>query len=120
MEPGKDGYFRVTFDNLRNMPFPRRWAFEDSNLVNELRDLHLDVERAGYCEWEGPNSMSLGFGWIAIAGGERVLLAPGGVSSNVMLTSTKGYDLGPDTTEHILGSWLSGQLWQQSVATILQ
>jgi hypothetical protein len=41
------------------------------------------------------------------------LLAPGGMSSNVMIMSPDGFDLGPTKTDELLRAWLSSQAWQE-------
>jgi len=43
---------------------------------------------------------------------ERHALAPGGISSNLMLRTKTGYDLGPRETTELLSDWISGQPWQ--------
>lgn len=107
-----DGYVRLTFDAFIRVTFGRKSSWEDSELASELRADDVPAAQAGYCEWstQGRVVVSLGWAWFQSAQGPR-FVAPGGVSSNVMLVTPMHYDLGAQRTAVLLRSWLSGVNW---------
>ncbi|WP_179958330.1 DUF4902 domain-containing protein [Chitinimonas arctica] len=110
-----DGYIRLTFADFCALRLSQCMAWRDMALLDELRDSGLPVEQAGYCEWsseETEKKISLGWAWFRPNPDASPMVAPGGISSNMMLCSHAGYDLGMATTEQLLMSWLAGQPWQ--------
>lgn len=113
-----DGYIRMTFSDFCTLSLKQDIAWPDPSLLEELRGLGVSVESAGYCEWAGDRTIprvSLGWGWLRHANTAAPVLAPGGISSNVMLRTPNGYDLGAKLTEELLASWLHSQPWQGGV-----
>lgn len=107
-----DGYVRLTFDAFIRLTFGQRSMWEDAELASELRAADVPAAQAGYCEWstQGRVVVSLGWGWFRSGRGPR-FVAPGGVSSNLMLITPMHYDLGTRGTGDLLRSWLSGVNW---------
>lgn len=107
-----DGYVRITFDGLERLRFGHKSAWEDTSLAADLRIEAVPAVRAGYCEWQtqGQPVVTLGWAWFCDAHA-RWLVAPGGVSSNLMLVTPTRYDLGPRQTSELLRAWLSGIDW---------
>ncbi|TPG83196.1 DUF4902 domain-containing protein [Pseudomonas mandelii] len=113
-----DGYIRMTFTDFCTLSLKQNLAWPDTALLEELRDLGVCVESAGYCEWAGERTIprvSLGWAWVRHSHAQPPVLAPGGISSNVMLRNPYGYDLGAKLTEELLASWLQSQPWQGGV-----
>ena len=109
-----DSYIRITFDTFSSLDFRHRRAWEDRELCEELILEDVPACRAGYCEWATDGStdaVSMGWGWFRLADG-RTLLAPGGISSNIMLVARSSHDLGMHRTNALLQSWLTGEHWQ--------
>ncbi len=109
-----DGYVRITFESFSHLAFTNRLRWEDDGLQKDLAAEDIPATRAGYCEWatdKQPCCVSLGWAWFGVADGP-MLLAPGGVSSNVMFITKEGYDLGSRQTGELLQSWLSAKAWQ--------
>lgn len=112
-----DGYLRLTFDEFSKLRFRRKLAWEDDELKEELILEDVPAWRAGYCDWatDGIPAASVSWAWFATMDG-RKWLAPGGVNSNVMLTTGKHYDLGPCRTDEMLRTWLANERWQATAA----
>jgi hypothetical protein len=111
-----DGYVRITFDALSQVVFSQRHAWEDESLREDLAHEDVPALRAGYCEWSASDAarqISIGWAWFMSQTG-RVLLAPGGMSTNLMLVSNGCFDLGMHKTGELLHAWLSGITWQAS------
>jgi uncharacterized protein DUF4902 len=109
-----DGYVRMTFDALSNLNFQRKLAWQDEGLQQDLIVDDIPASCAGYCEWateEAPPQISIGWAWFSLADG-RTFVAPGGMSSNVMLVTQTGYDLGMHKTNELLHAWLARESWQ--------
>jgi len=108
-----DGYIRLTFDAFSSLNFQRKLVWEDKGLQQDLIVEDVPALCAGYCEWatEGALQVSIGWAWFGLADG-RKLIAPGGISSNVMLVTQTSYDLGMHRTDELLRAWLSGESWQ--------
>lgn len=114
-----DGYIRITFDAFSSLDFRERRAWEDPELCDELVQEDVPAFHAGYCEWATerlPDQVSIGWAWFRSADG-RTLLAPGGISSNVMFVAGGFHDLGPHRTHELLQSWLTGEPWQLEAVT---
>lgn len=110
-----DGYIRISFDIFSSLDFPQRRAWDDPALCEELVQVDVPAFRAGYCEWATerlPDQISIGWAWFRPPSG-RTLLAPGGISSNLMLIGRGLHDLGSHKTQELLQSWLTGEHWQQ-------
>jgi len=112
----EDGYIRLTFQRFCQLSFARRLSIADDDLRSDLVAQDVPAFAAGYCDWldiSTPVRISIGWAWFATDPESPQLLAPGGVSSNVMITSPDGSDLGPSKTNELLKSWLSSQCWQE-------
>jgi hypothetical protein len=118
-----DGYIRLTYEAFCQLRFLPHMAWDDNELRDELLDEGMPVTRAGYCEWTAaarphdgrPGHMiSLGWAWME-AVGQRLLLVPHGIQSNIMLVSDDRADLGTWATQHALSGWLSTQPWAAPV-----
>lgn len=108
-----DGYIRITFDTFSSLDFRQKRAWEDEELRDELVEEDVPAFRAGYCEWateDSPDPVSIGWAWFRLANG-RTFLAPGGISSNVMLIAHANHDLGTCRTQELLHAWLTGENW---------
>lgn len=108
-----DGYIRLTFDAFLNLHFSRKLAWEDEELQQDLIVGDVPASCAGYCEWATADvhQVSIGWAWFDGADGRRYI-APGGISSNLMLVTPACYDLGMHRTAELLQAWLSGESWQ--------
>ncbi|WP_158883505.1 DUF4902 domain-containing protein [Rhodanobacter sp. L36] len=112
-----DGYVRITFDALAQVVFSERHAWEDESLREDLAHEDVPALRAGYCEWSASGTarqISIGWAWFVSQTG-RVLLAPGGLSTNLMLVGSQRFDLGCKKTNELLHAWLSGVAWQTTL-----
>jgi hypothetical protein len=113
LQPSTDGYIRMNFETLTGLNFVTRRCWEDPSLLGDLHDEGITTDCAGYCEWATASTpcISIGWAWFDGSDGTRTI-APGGISSNVMLVAQKGaYDLGPNKTEVLLQAWLSEEGW---------
>jgi hypothetical protein len=113
-QPSLDGYVRITFESFSHLAFTHRLTWQDNDLQKDLAAEDIPAAHAGYCEWATDKQaccVSLGWAWFGAADG-RILLAPGGVNSNVMFITKKGYDLGSRQTAELLQCWLSATAWQ--------
>lgn len=110
-----DGYIRLTFEAFASLNFQRKLVWQDKDLQQELIVEDVPASCAGYCEWatESALQVSIGWAWFGVADGRR-FIAPGGISSNVMLVTQTRYDLGTHRTDELLRAWLSGESWQTS------
>ncbi|MBB6241118.1 MULTISPECIES: DUF4902 domain-containing protein [unclassified Rhodanobacter] len=108
-----DGYIRMTFEVFSRLNFIRKLSWEDHNLIENLIPEGIQASCAGYCEWatSGTHHVSIGWAWFALPDG-RQFMAPGGISSNVMLVTQNRYDLGMERTSELLSTWLSTEQWQ--------
>lgn len=103
----------MTFEVFTKLRFIVRSSWEDLDLASELRCEGIETSCAGYCEWEAEatSTVSVGWAWFVCAKG-RHTIAPGGISTNVMLVAHKTrYDLGDDRTAALLQGWLAGEHW---------
>ncbi len=117
LEYSEDGYIRLTFQQLCTLQFSQRQTINDDDLREELVEQDVPAMGAGYCDWLDASTavqISVGWAWFVTAQDAPQLLAPGGLSSNVMITSADGNDLGPSKTDELLRAWLSGQAWQNN------
>ena len=111
----EDGYIRLTFQRFCRLSFSQRLTITDDDLRTDLLAQDVPAYSAGYCDWIDVSTsvhVSVGWAWFATDQGAPQLLAPGGMSSNVMITSLDGQDLGPAKTDELLKAWLSSQKWQ--------
>lgn len=111
----EDGYIRLTFQRFCRLTFAQRMTITDEDLRSDLLTQDVPACCAGYCDWIDISTsvhVSVGWAWFATSHGAPQLLAPGGMSSNVMMTSLDGMDLGPAKTDELLKAWLSSQSWQ--------
>jgi hypothetical protein len=111
----EDGYIRLTFQRFCRLSFTQRMTITDDDLRCDLLAQDVPAFSAGYCDWidiSTPVQVSVGWAWFMTDQGAPQLLAPGGMSSNVMITSVDGTDLGPAKTDELLKAWLSNQAWQ--------
>jgi len=110
-----DGYIRLTYDAFCALPMRSHLAWQDSELLNELRQQGVPAGVAGYCEWVSrlPDfPVSIGWAWFISESGEDFGLAPGGLSCNIMLCTEHGSDLGAHATEELLTRWLASTPWK--------
>jgi Domain of unknown function (DUF4902) len=110
-----DGYVRLTFCALLGKTFEYRRAWLDAQLSAELVSEGLPVDQAGYCEWLSDITgagLSMGWAWFKLVPSAEVFLAPGGISTNVMLVTHKHFDMGHRKTQSLLRAWLSNQTWK--------
>ncbi len=115
----RDGYIRMTFETFIGLEFTLRKSWKDVALYDDLRSEGFEVCHAGYCEWETETSqaVSIGWAWFECPNGRRAI-APGGISTNVMLVTAKSqYDLGQRKTDELLQAWLDGEHWQPDECT---
>jgi hypothetical protein len=114
-EWSEDGYIRLTFQRFCKLNFSQRLTIADDDLRSDLLAQDVPAFSAGYCDWLDISTtvhVSVGWAWFATDNNAPQLLAPGGMSSNVMIMSPDGYDLGPAKTDELLKAWLSSQAWQ--------
>ncbi|WP_158228862.1 DUF4902 domain-containing protein [Chitinimonas sp. BJB300] len=114
-----DGLIRLTFADLCSTPIKQLMVWQDTDLLNELKDWGIKPSIAGFCEWVSETTapqISIGWAWFLPSTTERPILAPGGVSSNVMLRTQTGYDLGSQKTAELLLAWVTGLEWQGLIA----
>jgi hypothetical protein len=74
---------------------------------------------AGFCEWiddSTPTPVSVAWAWFRAEEDGPLMIAPGGVSTNVMLVAD-GRDLGVAKSNELLRAWLSQLFWQREVET---
>jgi Domain of unknown function (DUF4902) len=112
-----DGYIRMTFSRFLALAFVHRVAWIDDSVEHDLPENFPQPFQAGYCEWStdtGFAPVSLGWAWFREGPETRLLLAPGGISSNLMLTNPQQCDLGVRQTQVMLESWLHSEDWQPS------
>ncbi len=112
-----DGYIRLTYAAFCALPMRSHLAWQDGELLNELREQGVQAKVAGYCEWVSrvPNiPVSIGWAWFISESGADVGLAPGGVSCNLMLCTEHGCDLGANTTAELLTRWLASMPWKHT------
>lgn len=110
-----DGYVRLTFPQFCRLKFLTRQSFDDDDLRRELLESNVPALSAGYCDWLDESTsvrISVGWAWFTVHHALPQMLAPGGVSSNVMLTTSDGCDLGPTRTDELLQAWLSTRVWE--------
>lgn len=112
-----DGYIRLRLSCLDTLPFVHLVSASDDELLQELQSQTVPARRAGFSEWVSDTvpPVSVGWGWFIHSDTERIMLAPDGVRSNVMLIDRSGYDLGPETSTRLFGAWLSSFEWQPVV-----
>ncbi|MNG03718.1 hypothetical protein D3C84_868090 [compost metagenome] len=107
-----DQLVRLSYAELSGLSFQPSLAWVDTSLTVELKELGLPVAYAGYSEWECQGfvpKLSIGWSWFKETFSGKALIAPGGISCNIMLRSPRGYDLGADITQQLLLTWLSRQ-----------
>ncbi len=107
-----DQLVRLSYPELIGLSFQPCLAWIDTSLTAELKEFGLPVAYAGYSEWECQDSapkLSISWNWFKEAFSGKVLIAPGGISCNMMLRSPRGYDLGSDMTQQLLFIWISRQ-----------
>ncbi|GAB3551452.1 hypothetical protein GCM10027343_35680 [Noviherbaspirillum agri] len=117
-----DGYIRMPLSSLNSLRFVHLYSDNDADFLDELRGQTIPARSAGFSEWKSSSepSVSLGWGWFIHTPSQRMMLAPDGVRSNVMLIDLHGYDLGPMKTSSLFGIWLGTFNWQGDVSLALQ
>jgi len=116
-----DGYIRLRLSSLSTISFMHFFSESDDAFLLELQSQTITASSAGFSEWVSDTCppISLGWGWFIHEDSDRMMLAPDGVRSNVMLIDVQGYDLGPHKTVSLFSAWLSGFEWQTAVCTAL-
>lgn len=110
----EDGYIRLSLASFLALRFDERIEWQDEDLRMDLGLEKIAAFRAGYCEWACATKLmrvSVGWAWLEESPPGGVVVAPGGISSNVMLVNPHGRDLGARRTESLLRSWLSFLKW---------
>lgn len=117
-----DGYIRLPLASLNALLFVHLFSESDDDFLDELRAQTIPARAAGFCEWKSNTdpAISLGWGWFIHNKSERLMLAPDGVRSNVMLIDAHGYDLGPVKTSDLFCTWLNAFEWQGVVSMALR
>lgn len=117
-----DGYIRLPLASLNALSFVHLFSDSDADFLQELKEQTVPARAAGFSEWKSDTNptISLGWGWFIHSESERILLAPDGVRSNVMLIDAHGYDLGPIQTSNLFCSWLDAFEWQGTVTMALR
>lgn len=113
----EDGYLRLTFRCFCLLPFVSRRSLIDSDLRDDLRAEDVPAVHAGFCEWvdvSTPTPVSVAWAWFRAEEDGPLMIAPGGVSTNVMLVAD-GRDLGVAKSNELLRAWLSQLAWQRDV-----
>jgi hypothetical protein len=112
-----DGYIRLPLASLSSLSFVHLYSDSDDVFLDELKSHTIPARSAGFTEWksDAAPSISLGWGWFIHSQTERMMLAPDGVRSNVMLIDAHGYDLGPIKTSNLFCTWLAAFEWQDIV-----
>lgn len=117
-----DQLIRLSYAELSSLVFQPSLAWVDTCLTAELKEIGLPVAYAGYSEWESHGfapKLSIGWAWFKASFSGKVLIAPGGISCNIMLRSSRGYDLGAHTTQELILLWLSGQSLERTLPECL-
>lgn len=116
-----DGYIRLRLSSLDTLPFVHLFSESDDGFLAELRSQTVPARCAGFSEWASETipPVSIGWGWFIHCDSERIMLAPDGVRSNVMLVDMHGYDLGMEKTSRLFGAWLNAFEWQPVVSSVL-
>jgi len=112
-------YIRMSFEQFCALRFTSRRSFVDPDLRADLRAEDIPALRAGFCEWRdatAPNGICVGWAWFTVDDLGPPMVAPGGISSNVLLTAN-GRDLGMAKSNELLRAWLSNLSWQHDVET---
>lgn len=116
-----DGYIRLRLSSLDTISFVHLFSECDDDFLHELRSQTVPALCAGFSEWVSDSSpaISIGWSWFIHSDSERMMLAPDGVRSNVMLIDMQGYDLGSQKTAILFSAWLGAFEWQHTVAMAL-
>ena len=117
-----DGYIRLRLASLNEISFVHLFSESDSDFLRELVSQTIPARCAGFSEWKSnaDPAISLGWGWFIHSDSDRMLLAPDGVRSNVMLIDMHGYDLGQQKTSSLFSAWLNAFNWQPAVTMALK
>jgi len=116
----EDGYVRMSLQRLCELPFVAQQVFVDEDMLKDLQHQDVPAVRAGFCEWADTTlgvNISIGWAWFSPTqvADLNVMLAPGGISTNVMLTAADGRDVGRTKTNELLVAWLTGRDWRPEV-----
>jgi hypothetical protein len=116
-----DGYIRLPLASLNTLSFVHLFSESDEEFLQELKAQTVSACLAGFSEWKSDASptISLSWGWFIHCQSKRMMLAPDGVRSNVMLINEQGYDLGPMKTSNLFWTWLNEFAWQDTVSMAL-
>jgi hypothetical protein len=117
-----DGYIRLSLASLSSLSFLHLFSATDQDFLEELLVQTIPARAAGFTEWKSETHpcVSIAWGWFIHSRSERLLLAPEGIRSNVMLIDAHGYDLGSTKTSSLFSSWLNAFEWQDVVSTALR
>jgi hypothetical protein len=112
-----DGYIRLSIASLGSVPLQHLYSAVDGNFLEELHEQTVPARSAGFCEWQSATApeISIGWGWFVHDRTDRLLLAPDGVRSNIMLIDAVGYDLDNVKSAHLFYTWLSMFDWTDTV-----
>ncbi len=112
-----DGYIRMSFERFCALRFATRKTFFDEGLRRDLEAEDVPARVAGFCEWVDLSNrvpVSVEWAWFRADEQGAVMLAPGGISTNVMLTAGDR-DLGVARTNELMRGWLSKTDWQRDM-----
>lgn len=116
-----DGYIRLTYSCLQQLPLQHMYSEVDAGVVTHLAAHAIHSSAAGFTEWQSATSstLSIGWDWYLDDQSERLSISPEPVRSNLMLRDSSGYDLGPNMTSNLLRNWLLSLDWQGAVTAAL-
>jgi hypothetical protein len=116
-----DGYIRLPLASLDRLPLVHLFSESDTDFLEELQAQTVPAKTAGFSEWRSATepAVSLGWGWFVHNDSDRIMVAPDGVRSNVMLIDRHGYDLGQMRTSNLFSTWLNAFEWQAVVSMAL-
>jgi hypothetical protein len=111
----------MTFQELLSMNFVNAQNELNEDLENDLNDIGLAVKKAGFSEWVSTTSpkASISFSFFSRENklNKCLFLGPSDICGNIMLTDTKGSDLGQNNID-VIRIWLEMFEWETSLARI--
>jgi uncharacterized protein DUF4902 len=114
----EDGYIRLSFEQFCALRFEVRESIVDEDLRDDLQAEQVPAIHAGFCEWTDTSTRSricVGWAWFRAAEDGPIIMAPGGISTNVMLTANST-DLGMTRSNELMRAWLANIPWQHDIA----
>lgn len=122
LSAGIDGYVRLPLPQLALLSLTPICVDVDDAILSEIWDLKIAALRAGYCEWAETHlwaAVTLGWSWfVDIQNTMRIV--PDSITSNLMITSIEGYDLGPLDSKTCIQNWIATLDWPTRVTALIQ